>query len=175
MANHNSNDQQRGKYLQPVTVSQAIERMKASDNREEIFDSLRNELDETESNNLTDVVRNTIYHLAWWTDHDAEKVLRILKQYELYETWEGSKKEVKMFVEASKTERKGCYSRYPKESGESDDSDDNPNLDGSTFDLLDHENSNRSTPQDVSSTSAAQPKSDYDRKSRSIRRNLLGK
>jgi len=177
MINHNSDDQQRGKYLQPVTVSQAIERMEDSDSREEIFNGLRNEFDEREYNDLIDVVRNTIYHLAWWTDHDTEKVLRILKRYELYETWGGSKKEVGMFVEAAKTEREGYYSVYPDELGESDNSnsDDDLDPDGSAFDPLEQENSNRSTPQDLSSTSAAQPKSDYDQKSRSIRRNLLGK
>ena len=169
--------QRRGKYVQPITVAQMMEIIREHDRKgHEKLKRLRDEWDQDDDrwNNRTDVVRRTVYDLAWYVDHDPEKVLRVMKKRPLYKNWSGGEREIRMFVEASIVEDSGHYSAYPDNEDEneneySDGPDGSPDNGGN--------NASEPTKEPDSSQShraSASHQSNYEETKRDLRRNLLG-
>lgn len=120
MTSDNSNEKdrtkRRGKYLQPVTAPQVMEIITRSDkNGEEKIKRLLDEWDESKFPTRTHAVCRTVYDLSWYTDHNPETVLKIMKKRPLYRNWDQGEQEIRMFVETSCVEDPGYYSLYPDE------------------------------------------------------------
>lgn len=152
------------KYTQPVSCEQIIERIRLGDKRgEEKLRRLQDDWDRREFNKRTDAVRRMVYDLSWYADHDPDKVIEILDGSKLFENWNQGEKEIRMFVETSKVEDPGHYSVYPSE-------DEQNELDGSSDT---EQNEATATPQNLGSISTGIPPTEYEKKSRKLRSNLI--
>lgn len=64
----------------------------------------------------TDVVRNVVYDLTWLDDYNHIGWIRSrLLDSQIVENWHGGKKEIDLFIEASRVENDGHYSEYNSE------------------------------------------------------------
>lgn len=113
----------RGKHLQPMSKEERKERL----NNRDFSDSvpirryLRDEWHEQEFKNSravprSDAVREVVYDLAWFDDHNhPDWIWELIVTSTLFERWEGGEKELEMFINASKSEVKRHYSIYQDE------------------------------------------------------------
>lgn len=113
----------RGKHLQPMSKEKREERLdddefsESNPIRRFLRDGWHNS-DFKNSRTVTrsDAVRKVVYDLAWFDDYNHPKWMwKLLVNSTLFERWEGSTKELRMFINTSRSEEEGHYSVYQDE------------------------------------------------------------
>ena len=101
------------KYKQPATVEEIQERLFAESNEDWVKKCLEVNYEECSEKNVTsraDAMRELIDRIAWFADHDEEKVIEVLGKNPIYDSWNGTDDYIRRKV--SEFEEDRHYSTY---------------------------------------------------------------
>lgn len=158
--NSSSSDrEQNARYSQPISSSTALKLMREEKYSEEKIKRHHDDWIRTEYKTRNDAVRQAVYDAAWYVDHDADKVVEMLEDTELFKNWHQGEKEIRMFVETSRVEDPGHYSVYPE---------DNENNSTGSSDV-----NNSDTSQNVESVSSRAPLTGFEKRSKELKADLF--
>lgn len=161
-SNYSSNDrEQHARYTQPISPRTALKLIHEERHSVKKTKLLHDDWNRAEYETRNDAVRDAVYIVAWYVDHDADKVVEVLEDTELFRNWHQGEKEIRMFVETSRVEDPGHYSVYPEDNegdstGSSDDDDDDP-----------------VPSQNVESVSTRAPLTGFEKRSKEVRTDLF--
>lgn len=158
--NSSSSDrEQNARYTQPISPRTALKVMRQERLSEDKIKRLHDDWDRTEDKTRNDAVRQAVYDAAWYVDHDADKVIEMLEDTELFKNWHQGEKEIRMFVEAARVENTEHYSVYPEDN--EDDSTSSSDVD------------NSDTSQNIESVSSRTPLTGFEKRSKELKTDLF--
>lgn len=159
--NDSSSDrEQSARYCQPISPRTAEKLLREEKLSEEKIKRLNDDWDRARFTSRSCAMKRAVYDIAWYVDHDADKVITILEDKKIFKNWNQGKEEIRRFVKASRVEDPGHYSVYSE------------NVEDDTPSTSDAETSG--TSQNVESVSSRAPLMGFEKRSKDFKTDLLG-